>query len=260
MATTVWTGRITFGLVSIPVRLYSAVRSHDIHFHYLHSEDHERVHMKYHCGKDDQELNRDDLVRGYEYKKGEYVIVDDEDLEAIEPRSSSNMDLLKFVDASELDPVYYEHSYYVGPDEGSDKSFALLTEAMEKKKKAAIGKLFMRDHEYLAYIRPANGGLILHTLLYADEVRKDEYKVKKGTEVREKEMHLAEQIIENLSDEFNIDEFKDEYRERLETMLDSKIKGKKVRKLKERPKRTIPNLLEALQHSVKQTEKLKKSA
>jgi len=260
MVKSIWTGRITFGLVSVPVRLYSAVQSHDIGFHYLHSEDLQRVHMKYHCGKDDEELNRGDLVRGYEYEKGEYVVIEDADLEAIEPHSSSNIDLLKFVNVSELDPVYFEHSYYVGPDQGADKTFTLLAEAMEKKKKAAVGKLFMRDHEYLAFIRPAHGGLVLQTLLYADEVRKNENKVKKGASVRDKELQLAEQIIENLSDEFNIEEFKDEYRDRLETMLDAKVKGKKVRKFKERPKKTIPNLLEALQHSVKQTQKLKKSA
>jgi DNA end-binding protein Ku len=244
--------------------MYTSAKSHDIHFHLLHEEDQHRVRVKYHCEKDDELVSRDDLVKGYEYEKGKYVIVEDEELERIKPESSSTLEIAKFIELSEVDPIYFESTYYLGPEEGTEKTFSLLQKAMANKKRAAVGKLFMRDHEYLALIRAANSSLILETMRFHDEIQKNQNKASKDL-VREKELTLAEGIIDNLTGEWKPEEFEDEYIQRLEKMLEDKIHGRKVKQFKPKKTRTIPNLMEALQASVKQTQKkpvkqLKRSA
>lgn len=254
MAATVWNGRITFGLVSIPVKLFTSIQSHDIHFHLLHAKDLGRVHYQYLCEKDNKPVDRSEMVKGYEYEKNEYVVVEDQDLNKIKPESSSNLNIEQFVELSEIDPIYYERTYYLGPsEEGTEKSFALLATAMKKKNRAAIGKLLMRDHEYLALIRPARGGLVLETMYYEDEIKKNENKVKRDVEPGAKEMQLAEMLVENLTEPFDAGKFKSDYIERLEDMLEAKVHGRKVKVFKPRPTKAIPDLLAALEKSVAQT-------
>src|ERR1041384_5791699 len=258
MAATIWNGRITFGLVSIPVKLVTSTRDHDISFHYLHRKDLSRIKMQYICANDEEVVERSELVKGYEYKKNEYIVVEPEELERIQPESSSNLDIQQFIDLAEVDPVYYERSYYVVPGaEGTEKTFSLLATAMKNKNRAAIGKLLMRDHEYLALIRPSNGGLVLETMHYEDEIKENPASTE-NKKIRDKEMDLAEQIVDNLTEPFDPGKYKDEYTERVQELLDAKIKGEKVRFFKPRPKKTVSNLLTALQKSVEQTQKSKK--
>ncbi len=254
MAATVWNGRITFGLVSIPVKLFTSIQSHDIHFHLLHGKDMGRVHYQYLCEKDDKPVGRSELVKGYEYEKNEYVVVEDQDLDKIKPESSSNLNIEQFVELSEIDPIYYERSYYLGPSgEDTEKSFALLATAMKKKNRAAIGKLLMRDHEYLALVRPSRGGLVLETMYYEDEIKKNDNKVKRDITPGAKELELAEMLVENLTEPFDPGKYKNEYIGKLEDMLEAKVHGRKVKVFRPKPRKEIPDLLAALEKSIAQT-------
>lgn len=256
MAATIWSGRITFGLVSIPVKLYTATTSHDIGFHLLHEKDKSRIKLQYFCPEDEEVVERSSLVKGYEYEKGEYVIVDEDEIDAVKPESSSNLEIQQFIDASEVDPVYFDRSYYLGPsEEGTEKTFALLATAMQKTGRAAIGKLLMRDHEYLALIRPAMGGLILDTMHYEDEVKKNDHRVPKDVKIRDKELELAEQLIENLTEKFDPGRYKDEYQERVEQLIEAKIHGRKLKVVRPKKKPEVTDLLSALERSVRATKK-----
>jgi DNA end-binding protein Ku len=255
VATAVWTGTITFGLVSIPVKLFTATTSHNISFNLLHEECKNRINLQNYCPVDERVVERSELVKGYEYEKGKYVIINDEDLEAIKPPSSQVMDIVQFIDMKDLDPIYFEKSYYLGPNKGSEKTFALLTRAMETTNKAAIGKLTMRNHEYLALVRPGMEGLVVQFLLYADEVRENEFKVPEDVELRPKEVQLATQLVENLSEPLKLEKFHDEYVERVEEMIEAKLKGRKLTIVKPKAKPKVADLMEALQKSVQATKK-----
>jgi DNA end-binding protein Ku len=256
MPTSVWTGRITFGLVSIPIRLFPVTKSHDIHFHLLHEKDMSRVGIQYYCKKDEEAVSRSELVKGYEYKKGEFIIVEPEELEAIEPESSSNLDIQQFIDMSEVDPIYYENSYYAAAEEGTEKTYALLLHAMQKKNRAAIGKLLMSDREYLTLIRPTDQGLVLETMYFSDEIRSAPKKLPKE-KAKSKETELAELLVENLTEPFDPEKFKDEYQDRVEALIEAKVKGQKVKAFRKKPVKTVPNVLEALEKSLKQAQKKK---
>ena len=253
MATSVWTGTVTFGLVSIPVKLYTATSSHNISFNLLHNECKGRINLQNYCPQHERVVERSELVKGYQYEKDQYVVISDEDLESIKPASSSAMEITQFIDLSEVDPIYYEKTYYLGPDRGNEKTFALLTRAMEETRRAAIGKLTMRGHEYLALIRPGMKGLVVHFMLYSDEIRENEHKVSPDLEVRPKELELARQLVENLSEPFQPEKFKDEYLVQVEELIDSRLKGRQLTVIAPRAKPRVVDLMEALQKSVAQT-------
>lgn len=255
MATSVWTGTITFGLVSIPVKLYTATTSHNVSFNLLHNECRGRINLQNYCPQCERVVERSELVKGYQHEKDQYIVISDEDLDAIKPESSASMEITQFIDLQEVDPIYYEKTYYLGPDRGNEKTFALLTKAMEETHRAAIGKLTMRGHEYLALIRPGMEGLVVHFMLYSDEIRENENKVSRDLEVRPKELQLAKQLVENLSEPFQPDKFKDNYIEQVEAMIDSKLKGQKLTIVPPRTKPKVVDLMEALQQSVAQTRK-----
>ncbi|MCI0414328.1 Ku protein [bacterium] len=253
MAATIWNGRITFGLVSVPVKLFRAVESHDFHFNLLHESCRNRIRLQYYCPHHGRVVERSELVKGFEYEKGKYVLIEAEELERIEPDSSTNLDIEQFIDLSEVDPIHFEKTYYVGPaEEGTEKTFALLATAMEKKGRAGIGKLFMRDREYLALLRPALGGLVLQLLHYEDEIRKNVHKVDKG-KVRDKELELAELLIDNLTEEFHPERHKNESIERVEELIESKVKGRKLTVYRSKPKPVVTDLMKALEQSLKKT-------
>lgn len=261
MAATIWNGRITFGLVSIPVKLYTATTSHDVSFHLLHEKDKSRIRLQYYCPEDEKVVDRGDLVKGYEYEKNEYVILDEDELDAIKPESSSSLDIQQFIHVSEVDPVYFERSYYLGPsEEGTEKTFALLATAMAKTGRAAIGKLLMRDHEYLALIRPAMGGLVLDLMHFEDEVKENPHRVKNEKQIKQKELDLAEQLIENLTEKFDPGKFKEEYQDRLEELIEAKIQGRKLKVIRPKKKPLVRDLLTALERSVQQTQSAKRRA
>jgi DNA end-binding protein Ku len=260
MAATVWTGRITFGLVSIPVKLYTATTSHDLSFNLLHEKDKSRIKMQYFCPEDEKVVDRSELVKGYEYEKNQYVILEEDELDRIKPESSSNLDIQAFIKVSEVDPIYFERTYYLGPsEESTEKTFSLLATAMEKTGRAAIGKLLMREHEYLALIRPAMGGLVLDLMHYEDEVKENQHRVRNGKQIRQKELELAEQLIENLSEKLDLSKFKDEYQERLQQLIDAKIEGRTLKIVRPKKKPQVTDLLTALERSVRATQTGKQS-
>ncbi len=258
MATAVWTGTVTFGLVSIPVKLFTATTSHNISFNLLHRECKNRINLQNYCAHCECVVDRSELVKGYQYEKNQYVLIEDEDLEAVKPESSSTMDIVQFIDLKDVDPLYYDNAYYLGPDKGSEKTFALLTRALEKTQKAAIGKLSMRNHEYLTLIRPGMDGLIAHFMLYADEVRENENRVPKDVELRAKELQLATQLVENLSEPLKLEAFQDDYVTKLEEMIESKLKGRKLTVVAPKAKPKVVDLMEALQKSVQSTRRAAK--
>jgi Ku protein, prokaryotic len=255
VATAVWTGTITFGLVSIPVKLFAATTSHNISFNLLHRECKNRINLQNYCPHCEKVVERADLVKGYQYEKNQYVLIEDEDLDSVQPEASSSMEIAQFITTTDVDPIYYERTYYLGPDKGSEKTFALLSKAMEETNRAALGKLVMRNHEYLALIRPGMQGLLVHFMLYDDEIRENENKVSDDVEIRAKEVQLAKQLIENLSEPFEVDKFQDEYIHKLEEMIEAKLKGRKLTVVPPKAKPKIVDLMEALQKSVQQTKR-----
>jgi DNA end-binding protein Ku len=250
MATSVWPGTISFGLVSIPVKLYTATTSHDISFNLLHNECQGRINLQNYCPQCERVVERSELIKGYQYEKGQYAIINDEDLQSVKPESSSMLDIVKFIDITEVDPIYFERTYYVGADKGSEKAFTLLAKAMEQMGKAAVGRLVMRNHEYLVLIRPGMEGLLVQTMLYADEIRENEFKLSKDMDVRPKELDLAKQLVDSLSESFDIEEFKNDYVAKVEEMLEAKIHGRKLTVVKPTQKPKVLDLMDALQKSV----------
>jgi DNA end-binding protein Ku len=259
MATSIWSGTISFGLVSIPVKLFAATTSHDISFNLLHQDCNHRIQLQNYCPTCERVVERAELIKGYQYEKDQYVTIQEQDIQSVRPESSSNLDIVQFIHLQEVDPIYYERTYYLGADKGSRKTFGLLAKAMEETQRAAIGKLVMRNHEYLALIRPGMKGLIVHLMLYADEIRENENQVDEDLELRSKELNLAKELIENLTEAFQPDQFKNEYVNALEEMIESKLKGRTLTIVQPKAKPKVQDLMEALQLSVKQT-RMKKPA
>src|SRR5438477_10433664 len=172
MAASVWSGYLTFGLISMPVRLFSGARSSGISFHMLHRHDLTRIKQQLYCPTDNRVVERSEIVKGYEYRKDEYVVVEPEEIKKIEPRTAKTMEILEFVKSSEVDPIFFESSYYMTPEEAGRRPYALLTKALEESEYFAIVKLTMDNREYTVVLRPQEGGMMVQTMYYADEVRK----------------------------------------------------------------------------------------
>src|SRR6202166_251498 len=170
MASSVWKGHLTFGLVSFPIRLFSAARSETISFNLLHKEDHSRIKQMVYCQKEDKPVPRSELVKGYEYEKDHYVEIDDEDIKKVAPRTAKVMEILEFVKADQVDPIYLESSYYVAPDEGGEKAYALLFTALKDSGYYGVAKVAMHNREHIIVLRPGAKGVVLHTMFYNDEI------------------------------------------------------------------------------------------
>ena len=260
MATSVWTGTVTFGLVSIPVKLFTATTSHDVSFNLLHEPCKGRINLQNYCPQCERVIERSELVKGYQYEKNQYVVIQESDLETIKPESSTNLDIVQFIDLKEVDPIFFEKSYFLGPDKSSNKPFQLLAKAMEETGRAAVGKLVMRNHEYLALIRPGMKGLIVHFMLYSDEIRENENQVPEDMEVRPKELQLAKQLVESLSEPFDPQKFEDEHIKRIEEMIEARLKGRKLTLVKPTAKPKVVDLMDALQKSVAQAREKRPAA
>ena len=256
MAASVWSGYLTFGLISMPVRLFSGARSSGISFNQLHRTDHHRVKQQLICPLDNQVLERSDIVKGYEYRKGEYVIVEPEEIKKIEPKTAKTMEILEFVKSSEVDPVYFESSYYMLPEEAGRRPYALLTKALEESDYVAIAKLTMHNREYTVFLRPHKGGLMLHTMYYADEVREVEGFGAPDIEVKDAEIKVAHQLIEALADEWDPDKYHDNFQENLKKLIETKLEGGEVQAV-EQPKKLAPvvDLMAALKQSLENAKK-----
>jgi DNA end-binding protein Ku len=248
----VWKGYISFGLVSFPVRLFSAARAEAVHFHMLHRKDLSRVKEVWYCAEENKPIQRSDIVKGYETSKGKYVVVDDEELKNAAPATAGAMEILQFVREADVDPVYFETSYYVGPGENVTKPYALFFSALKDTKYCAIAKLSMHAREHIVLIRPTEDQLILHTLFYPDELHQSN-RQKIGAKPSAKELSLATQLIKQLAGPFKPDEFHDAYRDNVEKLIAQKKKGQKIA-IEPHPKRApVIDLMEALKKSLKST-------
>ena len=261
MAATVWSGFLTFGLISMPVRLFSGARSKAISFHMLHRDDHARVKQQLICSEEDKLIDRSEIVKGYEYRKGEYVIIEPEEIKKIEPRTAKAMEILEFVKQEEIDPLYFESSYYLGPDEGGKKPYALLVRALEETEYVAIAKLAMHNREYTVILRPHEHGLVLHTMYYQDEVREMPDIGTDHMNLRESELKVAHQLIEALAAKWDPTKFHDTFEDNLKKLIKAHLEGKEIKAV-EKPRKLSPpvDLMAALKESLAQMDGKKKGA
>jgi DNA end-binding protein Ku len=254
-------GTISFGLVSIPVRMYTAASPQGVSFNLLHAKCGNRIRQQYVCPVDNVVVERGDIVKGYEFAKDQYVTVTDPELKALEGEESKTIDIAEFVPLDRVDPIYFEKTYYLGPDKGGEKAYRLLADAMAKTDRVAVAKFVMRGKESLVLIRAAQGGLMLHTMYFPDEVR-DFGEVDKGSsaKLKENELDLAVKLLGELaSDKFEPDKYADEYRQRVLDLVNSKVEGKEIVAAAPQPERAhVIDLMEALKSSLAQRAELKK--
>ena len=252
MASIVWKGYISFGLVSFPVKMFSAGRSETVRFHMLHRKDLSRVKEVLYCAEENKPIERSDIVKGYETGNEEYVVVESEELKAIAPATESNMEIVQFVREAEVDPIYFERSYYVAPGDDISKPYVLFVKALEETKYSAIAKISMHNREHVVLIRSTEDQLVLHTLFYEDELH-PQNKVSVAAKVNStrKELDLAGKLIHQLAGPFKPGDFRDAYRENVERLIEQKKKGKKI-SLVPKPRRgKVIDLMEALRQSLK---------
>ncbi len=245
-------GTISFGLVSIPVKLYTAAASEQVRFNMLHRKCGGRLKMQYYCPVDDEVVERGDIVKGFEYARGQYVRFDDEELKSLEAEKSNSIEIVEFVPLDTFDLVQVERSYYLGPDKGGDKAYRLLGEAMKSKDRVAVGRWASRGKEQLVVIRPYRDGLLFHQLYYADEVRVfDDIDTGATFQFSEVERELAQKLIDQLSsDELQADKYRDAFRERVQQAVDQKVAGEQVTVAPEAPRAHVIDLFEALKQSL----------
>jgi len=246
-------GTISFGLVSIPVRMYTAASSANVSFNLLHAKCGSRIKQQTFCPTCNEVVDRASLVRGYEFSKDQYVRVTDDELKGLEGEASKVIDIAEFVPLPSVDPIFFEKTYYLGPDKGGDKAYRLLADAMEKGGRVALATFVMRGKESLVLIRPGRGGLMLHTMYFADEVR-DFGEIDRGQSAKIKpgELELALQLIDGLaSDEFEPEKYQDEYRHRVLELINQKVEGKEVTAVGPQVQRAqVIDLMEALKESL----------
>src|SRR5918997_7181316 len=222
----IWKGAISFGMVTIPVKLYSAIEQRDVRFRLLHKDDNAPIEEKRFCTADGKEVAWEDLVRGYEISKGEFVILDPEEIEAAKPESSTTIDIGDFVEATDIDPVYFEKSYFLEPTEVGAKPFSLLRRALEETDRVALARVTIRTRERLATVRAYEDTLILETMFWPDEIRSTgALDLPEGSEatVRAKELEMARSLVENLADKFRPESYSDAYRTALEELIERKV-------------------------------------
>ncbi|HUQ91150.1 MAG TPA: Ku protein [Bryobacteraceae bacterium] len=250
MASTVWKGHLTFGLVSLPVKLYTAARSETISFNQLHKTDNSRVKMKIFCAAEDKEISRSEIVKGYEYEKDRYVVVEDEEIKKMAPKSAKVMEILEFVKEEEVDPVYYESSYYMAPEEAGEKPYALLFESLKRSGFVAVARIAMHNREHIVILRSSQQGITLHTMYFEDEVRKTEAFRTDTTAVKDKELTMAMMLVEALAAKFEPAKYKDGYRENLKALIDAKVAGKEVVAPAEAQQTKVVDIMDALKASL----------
>lgn len=260
MARAIWSGSISFGMVSIPVKLFGATESKDIRFQLLHATCGSKLQQRRWCPTDEVEVPWNAVARGFEYAKGQYVVLTDEDFEQLPLPSKHTIDLNAFVEEQEIDPIFYEHSYYLAPDERGEKPYALLVRALEQKKLSAVGSITIRKKEQLCVIRPLNGTIALETLYYPDEIRQEHGVDLDKVKVSERELEMAFTLIELLKRPFDPTEYKDHYREALAELIEAKLEGKEVVTSPPTAQARVFDLADALKRSVEAAKKGKPKA
>jgi len=255
MAASVWKGHLTFGLVSFPIRLFSAARSETISFNLLHKDDHSRIKQVTYCQSEDKPVPRSDLVKGYEYEKDHYVVIDEEDIKKVAPKTAKVMEILEFVKADQVDAIYMESSYYVAPDEGGEKPYALLFQALKESKFYAVAKVAMHNREHIIILRPGSKGILSHTMYYQDEIRQVEEFRTDTSLVKDKELDMAKMLISSLEADFEPAKYHDTYRDNLQQMIEAKIEGKKVVATPAAQVAPVIDIMEALKRSLAEKRK-----
>jgi DNA end-binding protein Ku len=259
MAASVWTGYLTFGLISMPVRLFSGARGTRVSFHMLHRDDNVRVKQQLICPAEERPVERSEIVKGYEFRKGEYVIIEPEEIKKIEPKTAKAMEILEFVKQEEIDPVYFESSYYLAPEEAARKPYALLVKAMKDTGYVGVAKLAMHNREYTAFLRPYEKGLMLHTMYYEDEIREAPDFGTEHASLKEGEVKVAHQLIETLAAEWDPSKYYDTFEENLKKLIKAHMEGKEVVAVeKPKPSKAPTDLMAALKASLAQMEGKKK--
>jgi len=256
MARAIWSGSISFGLLNVPVKLYSAVSKKSVSFRELRESDSSRVRHRRVAEADGEEVSYDEIVKGYEISPDQYVVITKDELEELDPKKTRAIEIQDFVDLDEIDPIYFDHPYYLGPDKGAEKAYALLVKAMTDSRKVAIARFVLRNKENLAALRPMDGVMTMATMRFADEVVKPEEiadSIESADEKpKKRELDMAKALIDSLSGAFDADSYRDEYREQLLALIERKAKGEKaVVSSSEAPAPTkAPDLMAALEESL----------
>ncbi len=258
MAHAIWSGAINFGLVTIPVKLQTAVRTNDLRFNFLHKTDEGRITQVRRCSLDGEEVAYTDLVRGYEYEKGRYVIISDEDFDRVNPEATESVDIVQFVDLAEIDPMFFDKPYYVEPDKRGRHAYALLREALKESGKVGIAKVVIRSREHLAALKPSGDALVLELMHFADEIVEASSLELPAVETPAvNEMKVARMLIDTMTEAFNPKQFKDTYREQMLEMIEARAAGKTIPagETKAPMRDNVVNLMDVLQKSLEASKK-----
>jgi DNA end-binding protein Ku len=250
----IWSGTISFGLVSVPVRMYSATQSKELKFHFLDKRDLKPIGYDKVRKDTGRSVPPDRIVRGFEIEKGKYVPLEDEDLDRLDIELTHSIDILDFVSLDEIDPIYYRKAYYLLPQDGAEKPYRLLVRALDETEKVGIAKVVIRNKQHLAALRANDGRLILETMYYPDEIREPE-SVDGSTRLQKAEVEMAKSLVENLSSSFKPDKYDDTYRKELLALIRAKAKGKDLPEPQEPEEGEVIDLMAALRESVDQTKK-----
>jgi len=258
MARPIWSGTISFGLVSVPVKMYSATESKELRFHFLHKDDLSPIGYDKVRKDTGEHVDPQDIVRGFEIEKGRYVELTDEDIDRLDIELTHSIDICDFVSLDEIDPIYYRKAYYLLPEDGAEKPYRLLLAALEDTGKVGIAKVVIRNKQHLAALRPWEGVLLLETMYFADEIRKPESVDGKG-ELRKPEIEMARSLVENLSDTFDPEKYDDTYRKELLALLKEKAETGEISAPRDAPEEgEVVDLMAALRESVEQTKRQRK--
>jgi DNA end-binding protein Ku len=253
----IWSGTISFGLVSVPVRMFSATESKELKFHFLDRRDLTPIGYDKVRKDTGKSVPAEEIVRGFEIEKGKYVPIEDEDLDRLDIELTHSIDILDFVSLDEIDPIYYRKAYYLLPQDGAQKPYRLLVRALEETAKVGVAKVVIRNKQHLAALRANDGRLVLETMYYPDEIRQPE-SVDARSRLQKAEVDMAKSLVENLSDSFKPEKYDDTYRKELLSLIRAKAKGKELPEPKEEEGGEVVDLMQALRESVERTKKQKK--
>src|ERR1700677_5037148 len=263
MAHAIWSGAINFGLVTIPVKLFTAVRTDELSFNMLHAKDEGRIKYERTCSVDGKPVPWDEIVKGYEYEKGQYVILTDEDFKKVNPEATQSVDILEFVELDKINPMYFDKPYYLEPSKQGKHAYALLRTALSTSNRVAIARVVIRTKEYIAAVKPIGDALVLELMHWANEiVPSSTLELPDSEKLPEKEMQMARMLIETMSvDEFEPEKFTNKYRDELMTMIEARAAGKELPKAKKAPARSkVVNLMDVLAKSLEESKKRRTAA
>jgi DNA end-binding protein Ku len=256
MASSTWKGALSFGLLTIPIRLYPVARSERTYLHQLHNKCHTRLKQPLFCPTCNRIVSRDEVIKGYEYEEGQYVLVDKEDLKNITPKSGRIMEILAFVKEDQIDPVYFDASYAALPEKDADKPYQVLLKALQDTHRVGIAKVMMHQREYTVFVRPRNNGITIHTMYFQNEIREvPGYGEKpKDVHVKPQEIKLAEQLIETLSEDFKPQQYHDTFQDQLRELVQAKQKGKTLTERSAPRRAKVIDMMDALKKSLRESE------